>query len=372
MVGKIYIQGQIGTFDEEKGVELIDVISQVRKQPEATSFEVYINSEGGVVDTGFDILNFLRSLGVPITTIGKGMVASIATVIFMAGQKRIVTPGTQFMIHLPMGGISFATAEEMEEHSKHMRAVENHVISFYTKELGLNKEAISPLLKNETWLNEKQLLDLGFITPVTEMKIAAIAKSTNKKQNKMSKKNRLQNILKAIFEKDVNKVIYTAEEKELVFPDLEEEAVIEIGARATLDGQPVGGTEDAPVRIVGQDGNTYVFVDSMVKEIVAPGEEGEDDEETDVTTDELIDALAQTLEYTTRLSGRVEAIEAEVTGIKKERDEAVSELAKAQATIAKLKGSSKSPEEEKKDKDEKKTNLSSTVAAWRKNKVTKK
>src|SRR5690606_13224419 len=217
------------------------------------------------------------------------IVASMGTVLFMAGQKRIVLPGTKFMIHLPMGGISFATAEEMEAHSKHMKDVENKVINFYTKELGLNKEAVSPLLKNETWLNEKQLIDLGFVTPVTEMKIAAIAnKSTNKKQNKMSKKNRLQTILKAIFDKDVNKVIYTADEKELVFPDLEEESPIEVGARATLDGQPVGGTEEAPVMVVGQDGNTYVFVDSMVKEIVEPGA---DDEDEDVTTDELIDAL---------------------------------------------------------------------------------
>src|SRR5690606_10750507 len=166
MIGKIYIQGQIGSFEDEKGVELIDVISQVRKQPEATSFEVYLNTPGGVVDTGFDIYNFLKSLGVPITTIGGGVgesnktddkiVASMGTVLFMAGQKRIVLPGTKFMIHLPMGGISFATAEEMEAHSKHMRDVENKVINFYTKELGLNKEAVSPLLKNETWLNEKQ------------------------------------------------------------------------------------------------------------------------------------------------------------------------------------------------------------------------
>ena len=105
MIGKIYISGLIGTFGDEKGVELIDVISQVKKQPQATSFEVYINSEGGVVDVGFDIYNFLKSLGLPITTIGNGMVASIATVIFMAGTKRVVTPNTDFMIHLPMGGI---------------------------------------------------------------------------------------------------------------------------------------------------------------------------------------------------------------------------------------------------------------------------
>jgi ATP-dependent protease ClpP protease subunit len=368
MVGRINISGQIGSWDEEKGIELIDVISQVRKQPEATSFEVYINSEGGIVETGFDIFNFLKSLGLPVTTIGDGMVASIATVIFMAGHKRLVKPNTQFMIHLPMGGISFATAEEMEDHSKHLRDVEGKVIGFYTKELNLNKEAIAPLLKNETWLTEQQLSDLGFVTANTDLKIAATANknSKNKKQHTMSKKNRLQTILKAIFDKEVNKMIFTADEQELMFPDLAEDAVIEVGARATLAGQPVGGTEEAPVNVVGQDGKTYVFVDSVVKEIVDPASEDEDD----VTTDELVEALAATLEYTAELSGRVEAIETEVTGMRKERDEAVSKLKIAEATIAKLKGSSKGPDTDPKDKDKKKETISATVAQWRKNKTT--
>ena len=58
------------------------LFKQVKRQPEATRFDVYINSEGGLVDVGFDIYNYLRSLGLPITTIGSGMVASIATVNF--------------------------------------------------------------------------------------------------------------------------------------------------------------------------------------------------------------------------------------------------------------------------------------------------
>lgn len=92
MIGKIYITGTIGDFEEDgkvvPGINLIDIVGQVKAQPEATSFDVFINSEGGYVHIGFDILNYLRSLGKPITTIGTGIVASIATVIFMAGTQR--------------------------------------------------------------------------------------------------------------------------------------------------------------------------------------------------------------------------------------------------------------------------------------------
>lgn len=76
MTGNIYISGQIGNFDGVKGVELLDVIAQVRNQPEATDFNVHINSEGGLVDVGFDIYHYLKSLGKPVTTIGSGIVAT--------------------------------------------------------------------------------------------------------------------------------------------------------------------------------------------------------------------------------------------------------------------------------------------------------
>ena len=91
MTGNIYINGSIGTFYDEngnvldQGVNLLDVILQVKNQPKAEAFKVYIDSPGGYVDVGFEIYDYLKSLNKPITTIGQGLVASIATVIFMAG-----------------------------------------------------------------------------------------------------------------------------------------------------------------------------------------------------------------------------------------------------------------------------------------------
>lgn len=362
MVGKIYISGLIGTYGEEKGVELIDVISQVRKQPEATSYEVYINSEGGVVDTGFDIYNFIKSLGYPVTTIGTGMVASIATVIFMAGQKRIVQPKTQFMIHLPMGGIEFATADEMEMHTKGLREVENKVIQFYTKELSLNKEAISPLLRNETWLNESQLIDLGFVTVQSQIKIAARAILNKPKTNKtMTKKSKFQAILDILTKKEiVNKVIFSADQKELNFPDLAEDAMIEVGATATYDGVPAEG------EITGADGKIYVFAAGTLTEIKDPSQA-----EEDVTEEQMLEALTATLEVATQLETRVEALETETIAIKKERDEFKVKLDSANLIIAKLKGSSKPAEEDKQDKKKENEGAASIVAQWKQDKFKK-
>lgn len=163
MTGNIYISGQIGSFDGNPGVSLLDVVSQVKKQPKATTFTVHINSEGGLVDVGFDIYHYLKSLGKPITTIGSGIVASIATVIFMAGTKRLIRENTPFMIHLPWGG-SMGTADELSQFAAQLKSIEKKMVGFYKQSLDIEEQAILPLLKNETWLSASQLTTLGFTT----------------------------------------------------------------------------------------------------------------------------------------------------------------------------------------------------------------
>lgn len=352
MFGTINIYGQIGECDGQKGVELIDVISQVRKQPDATGFNVHIDSEGGRVDVGFDIYNYLKSLGVPIVTIGEKLVASIATVIFMAGNKRMVSPDTQFMIHLPWGGIDGATASDMEEYTKMMKETENQIVGFYTKQLNVSKEAVFPLLRNETWLSQEQLMDLGFVTTGLDLQIAAkFKKSTNKNNNKMSKKNKLAALLaKLIGEEVACKMIFSADEKEINFPDIAEDGVIEVGATATYDGQPAEGP------IVGQDGKTYVFEGGVLTAINEPSSEEE------VTEDEMVEALAETLEAMLDISKRLEAVEKEAVGLKTDNTDLKAKLEKAEKTILALKGKSEPPKDEKKDKNEKKGSLSELIA----------
>src|SRR5690625_7760617 len=96
MKGVINIFGDIGD-----DVTLIDVVQQVEKQKDATSFTVNINSNGGYVSEGFAIYDYLSTLEQSITMNGQGVVASIASILFLAGDKRRDQRGTVFMIHLP-------------------------------------------------------------------------------------------------------------------------------------------------------------------------------------------------------------------------------------------------------------------------------
>lgn len=312
MEGTIYINGQIGTTPEQKGVELIDIIQQVKSQEGALSYRVHINSEGGVVDTGFDIFNYLKSLKLPITTIGSGLVASIATVIFMAGDKRVLTNGTQFMIHSPMGGID-GTADQIEEYAQSIRDCENKLVKFYSQQTGLSVDALQPLVKNETWLTEDQATSLGFATLLNEPILAKAYLNLNK-DNQMTKEDKswieskFDSILNAFKKPIVNIVLQDANGVSVEFPEVMDGETPEIGAIANVDGQPAEGEYLMP------DGSTFVFSSGALTEI-------KEVEIEDAAAEEIAELKRQLAEKEAALQANSETIanqEAQITNIVKE------------------------------------------------------
>lgn len=308
MIGNIYITGEIGIE-----VNLIDIIRQVKSAPEAESFKVFINSPGGFVDAGFDILNYLRSIGKPIETVGNGLVASIATVIFMAGSKRSIAPNTQFMIHLPWME-SVGNADELEQYAKELRAVEKQLLDFYKRELNLEEEALQPLLREESWLTAEQLQTLGFTTSEPVLATAKAFFKPNNKSN-MTEEDKgwftgvFNKLEKLLTPKAKNKVIQDATGTEIDFTDLADDATIEIGAMATVDGNPAEGEYPLP------DGSAYFFVAGELTEIRDP--EGEDElaelrSENERLTQELADAQASHQEQLNTINTEFNKLKAKV------------------------------------------------------------
>ena len=325
MVGKIYINGQIGANKDEVGINLIDVIRQVQSQPLATSYDVHINSNGGYVEVGFDIYDYLKSLTVPVNTIGEGIVASIATVVFMAGTTRTIAPNAKFMIHLPSGKVG-GTAEEIASYSEMLKGSESRMIKFYTTTTGLAEEAIRPLLKNETWLTNEDALNMNFATS-QQVEYSVVAKFETLNTNT---DNKMTNEDKGWIEEQFTKftALFASKPKaimlldstgvEITFPNVMDGQIPAVGDEATVDGNPAEGEYILPQL----DGATVVFVAGKVTEIKPLEGEVEIDQlkaENARLTQELADAKAKatTAEVTaTEATTKVEAIETQFTAFR--------------------------------------------------------
>ena len=160
------INGLIGSDENEKGLELIDVVAAMRKQPsDIDAIELIIgNTPGGFVDVGDDICRYLLSFKKPIISIVKEFCASISTKFFMIGDIRLMYPDAKLMIHNPWIGEVSGNADFLEERAESLRMLEKDFVSLYSMKTGLDKEALSLLMKNEVEISADEAVELGFAT----------------------------------------------------------------------------------------------------------------------------------------------------------------------------------------------------------------
>lgn len=150
-----------------KGFMFGDLLEFLFKNEDAKSYEIHINSPGGSVEEGFQIANHIEGLEKPVTMIGQ-RVESIATVIFLAGDERIVYPDTEFMIHNPWVSID-GNADELESVIPELREIEEQTIAFYQERTQADNTLLRELMSAETYLSTDQLLKLGFATEILKL-----------------------------------------------------------------------------------------------------------------------------------------------------------------------------------------------------------
>ena len=338
MIGNIYIDGEIGETETGVGVMLIDVMTQVKAQPNATSFDVIVNSVGGCVEQGWKIANYIKSLGIPTNGIGKEIVASIATPILCSCDTRQMLPNTKFMMHLPMGEMGQGrTADEIEMFGKRVREEEDKLCKFYSELMGIDKDTVKSLISTDTYLTAEQLATFG-ITTKEPTKIVAKAyfnSNTNKQMSNLTTEEaeglfgKLEAKIKALLtpkEKIVNKVLQDANGVSLDFEDVAEDATPVVGDKATVDGQP------ADTEYLMPSGETWVFVGGELTEI-KPVEEANEEMEA-LKSDNAEQATL------------IEALKSEAV----EKDEVISNIQK-EVTVLKSKITSKLKVDKKEQKE---------------------
>ena len=124
---------------------------------------VRINSPGGAADEGIDIFNILRDHPGEVTTINDSLAASAASVIFLAGSKRLMNDGSRVMIHRAMG-IAFGNQEEIRKTLQALESYDASLLDIYSQYLTEDKAAIEAMLSAETWFGVDEAIAAGIAT----------------------------------------------------------------------------------------------------------------------------------------------------------------------------------------------------------------
>jgi ATP-dependent Clp protease protease subunit len=86
-------------INEAKVKVLMAVCAEVVSKQNPKQLYFLISSNGGSVNAGITLYNFLRALPVEIVMHNIGSIDSIATVIFLAGEKRFAAAHSTFLFH---------------------------------------------------------------------------------------------------------------------------------------------------------------------------------------------------------------------------------------------------------------------------------
>jgi len=106
----------------ERDVSSYQIVKELEELTGVSTIYVNINSYGGEVFEGYAIYNALKNHPAKIITIVDGVCASIASIIFMAGEERIMRDLSFLVIHNPWIYVS-GNADDLEKEAQNLRAL---------------------------------------------------------------------------------------------------------------------------------------------------------------------------------------------------------------------------------------------------------
>lgn len=144
-------------------LELVDALNQL--PAEVGEVNVHINSYGGDVSEGVAIYTALRNCGRTVNTYVDGFACSIASVVLMAGERRVMGPASLVMVHDPWMKAT-GNAEELRKAAEDLDVIGQASRAAYMGRVAISAEELDRLMREETWLGAEQAVEYGFATEV--------------------------------------------------------------------------------------------------------------------------------------------------------------------------------------------------------------
>jgi len=175
-----WFESDVSSYTLSKELEGLDV----------DTINVYINSYGGEVAEGLAIYNALKRHKAKVKTFCDGFAASIASVIFMAGDERIMSNASLLFIHNAWTWTS-GNANELRKQAEDLDIITQASINAYMNHVNITEDELKEMLDNETWITPQDALTMGFATSIVNDNI-------NKNPNQSIKKKIMEQLIKPV------------------------------------------------------------------------------------------------------------------------------------------------------------------------------
>jgi len=169
--GVYILMDNISSDSCKEAIEFI--LKQNSEKKKQKRLQFLICSNGGDVPPCFALIDVMRGSGIPIHTVGLGVIASCGLLLFITGEKgqRILTPNTSILSHQYSWG-SWGKEHELFAQVKEFELSSRRLVEHYKKCTGLSEEDIRTYLlpPEDVWLSGKEAKKLGICDSIRQMK----------------------------------------------------------------------------------------------------------------------------------------------------------------------------------------------------------
>jgi len=125
---------------------------------------LYINSPGGVVSSGFAIYDTMQYVKCDVATTCVGMAASMGAVLLAGGAagKRNLLPNARVMIHQPLGGVR-GQASDIEIEAQEILRIKKLISSILAEHSGKSVDQVMEDTDRNKWMTSEEAQDYGLV-----------------------------------------------------------------------------------------------------------------------------------------------------------------------------------------------------------------
>lgn len=163
----INIYGDITSFPWFEGDVSAYLLSKQIDGIETNQINVYINSYGGELAEGLAIYSALKRHKANVTTYCDGFACSAASVIFMAGDERVMGSASLLMIHNVLCSV-YGNANELRKTADDLEQMSDVAANAYRERVNIDDAQLKSMMDAETWISPQDAVSMGFATRVDE------------------------------------------------------------------------------------------------------------------------------------------------------------------------------------------------------------
>lgn len=159
----VYLYGEINM---ELALSIRNQIEYLNQLDDIKEITIAISSVGGSVLAGNLIRDAITLSKAPITTVCHGLAASMAAVLFVLGDRRIIYKSSHLMIHDPLVRGLNGSAVTIAKEAENIMKLREEFAQLLAERSNKTTEEILEMTKQDCFLSAQESYDIGFATEI--------------------------------------------------------------------------------------------------------------------------------------------------------------------------------------------------------------